>query len=337
MPKLEITTLIGCPLDCSFCPQSNLNSAWKNIDGGARLLDFKTFKNAVDKLPSNVDIVFSGYSEPFANPKTPDFLEYAAKLPNRIYLYTTLQGLNANFRNKLKELIKNKRIMRTVIHLPDDHDNMPGWKLTQANIENIGSIASLKDVKTMTMSQNNLVNKKLMKSLWEHGFKKLSLKLFLKRYIDSNRFIGWTRAGNLSKEDFAEGELLDEKTWKEPITCKQTPFYDENVLLPNGDVTICCMDYSLKHVIGNLNTDSYSEIRSSNELANITATNSGLKEGKTLCQSCDNVICHNYDVNSQQYLPYSPGHLENILPAFLSTAKKRKIVSKIRNLKSLFS
>lgn len=337
MPKLEITTLIGCPLDCTFCPQSNLNSAWKNNEGGSRLLDFKTFKNAVDKLPSNVDIVFSGYSEPFANPKMPEFLEYAAKLPNRIYLYTTLQGLNPNYRNNLKKLIKEKRIIRTVVHLPDDHENMPGWKLNKTNIKNIGVIASLKEVNTMTMSETNLVNKKLLQSLWDNGFKKLSFKLRLKRYLDANRFIGWTRAGNLTKEDFAEGELLDEKAWSEPISCKQTPFYDENVLLPNGDVTICCMDYSLKHVIGNLNNDSYSDIRSSKELANIASINSGLKEGNTLCQSCDNVTCHHYDINTQQYISYSPGHLENLIPNFFSQSTKRKLVTKIRNIRSIFS
>jgi hypothetical protein len=31
-------------------------------------------------------------------------------------------------------------------------------------------------------------------------------------------------------------------------------------MLPNGDVSLCCMDYGLENILGNLFTQSYEEI-----------------------------------------------------------------------------
>lgn len=45
-----------------------------------------------------------------------------------------------------------------------------------------------------------------------------------------------------------------------PITCKYTPIYNKNVLLPTANVVLCCTDYGLKHTIGNLYNQAYEEI-----------------------------------------------------------------------------
>jgi len=56
-----------------------------------------------------------------------------------------------------------------------------------------------------------------------------------------------SRAGNLNGGP--------RKRWGE-IRCKRT----QPVLLPNGDVVLCCMDYGLKHILGNLLRDSYNDL-----------------------------------------------------------------------------
>ncbi|MER9007171.1 SPASM domain-containing protein [Mesorhizobium sp. M0862] len=33
-----------------------------------------------------------------------------------------------------------------------------------------------------------------------------------------------------------------------------------NVLLPNGDVTLCCTDFERRHVLGNLLRDEYADL-----------------------------------------------------------------------------
>jgi len=50
-----------------------------------------------------------------------------------------------------------------------------------------------------------------------------------------------SRAGNLFETKRKDGDLK----------CSASN-YDNNVMMPNGDVYLCCMDYSLKHKLGNL-------------------------------------------------------------------------------------
>jgi len=47
-------------------------------------------------------------------------------------------------------------------------------------------------------------------------------------------------------------------------------------LLPNGDISLCCMDYSLDHILGNLFTQEYDEIMPD------------LETPFELCQHCEN-------------------------------------------------
>lgn len=58
-----------------------------------------------------------------------------------------------------------------------------------------------------------------------------------------------------------------------PVSCGFTPFYDHNVLLPNGDLVICCMDYSIKHKIGNLIEGDCFSLFASRGMAELHAEN----------------------------------------------------------------
>ena len=43
--------------------------------------------------------------------------------------------------------------------------------------------------------------------------------------------------------------------------CFNSPSFQQNVVLPNGDVYLCCMDYGLKHKIGNLYLQHFDELQ----------------------------------------------------------------------------
>jgi len=72
-PSLEITTSIpkqGCIVDCVFCPQRVLKKVW---DSGRfenthnRFLSLEDFKKAIDSVPVEITIIFSGFTEPWLN------------------------------------------------------------------------------------------------------------------------------------------------------------------------------------------------------------------------------------------------------------------------------
>lgn len=61
----------------------------------------------------------------------------------------------------------------------------------------------------------------------------------------------WSRAGNVWDTEKADGKF----------TCGLCgDDYNHNVLLPNGDVYLCCQDWSLKHKIGNLYDTHYDDL-----------------------------------------------------------------------------
>ena len=67
----------------------------------------------------------------------------------------------------------------------------------------------------------------------------------------------WSRADNLERNDVIYGRVI-EKTYLCTCGCQEKVYH--NVLLPNGDMTLCCMDYGLKHILGNLYKQEYKDI-----------------------------------------------------------------------------
>ena len=103
-----------------------------------------------------------------------------------------------------------------------------------------------------------------------------------------NSFIAISRAGNLSNQkEMFEGKLKI-KTKNGALMCSAAPQLNHSVLLPNGDVVLCCMDYSIKHKVGNLLEQEYSEIFSSKEMQeihNMMSKNS--QSDDLLCRKCE--------------------------------------------------
>jgi radical SAM protein with 4Fe4S-binding SPASM domain len=88
------------------------------------------------------------------------------------------------------------------------------------------------------------------------------------------------------------------------ITCASTPFYDKNVLLPNGDIVLCCMDFSYKHIIGNLLKSSYEDIFKNNEFLKIVKVNESEGFSKcSICKSCYNVTKIGFKSKLTKFIP----------------------------------
>ena len=84
---LEITTMIGCPLMCTYCPQDTLRTAYGS---DVKYMSLEDFKTIIDKVPKHVRLDFSGQAEPWVNPACTDMFEYAVKSGFRTAIFTTL-------------------------------------------------------------------------------------------------------------------------------------------------------------------------------------------------------------------------------------------------------
>ena len=248
MGRLEITTHIGCPINCTDCPQSLLKARYK----GRKTLDFEDFKRALDKVPTGTRIDFSGMCEPFVNPRCADMILYAADKGFPLALYTTLQGATKNDYERLKRV----QYEVVTIHLPD-REGRSHFKITDEYLE----LLSLWE--TNNYSCHGTIDERALPYL-----KQRNLITFMH-----------DRAGNVEcRPHFNVGFG---KLWC--ITSGRN--MDHNVLLPNGDVLMCCMDYGMTGVFGNLFVQSYEDIIDSDVARRMRGT---LDDGESICRHCAN-------------------------------------------------
>ena len=251
MGRLEITTHIGCPVNCVDCPQALLREKYK----GPRDMRLEDFKTAIDKVPPGTRIDFSGMCEPFVNPDCVDMILYASQKGFPLALYTTLQGATKDGLARLYGVTFEV----ITIHLPDD-EGRSHFNITDDYLELLA----------LCPCHNYSC----------HGHIDERVKPFLK----PRNLITFMhdRAGNV------EGRPHTSISPGVKLTCATSGrAMDHNVLLPNGDVITCCMDYGMTGVFGNLFIQEYKDILNSQAARDMRAT---LDCGESICRHCANAI-----------------------------------------------
>ncbi len=215
-----------------------------------------TFKACLDKIPNKVTVIFSGFSEPWLCPDCADMILYAWNKGHKIKLYTTLVGMTEGDIEKIKHI----PFSRFSIHLPSED-----WK------ENI----------IVNQKYLNLL-RKIIKGSFNSGFVVLgkSLHKDIKPLNIKNIWYnpGHSRAGNIR---FRKNKIIRKSG---PLKCSVS-LGNNFTLLPDGNVSLCCMDYGLKHILGNLTTDSFLGLFTGNEFKKVQ--NRLLNENDDiLCRYC---------------------------------------------------
>jgi radical SAM protein with 4Fe4S-binding SPASM domain len=227
--SLEFTFSISGCLDCVYCPQSKLNAQYKSEK---RRFTFEDFYKVLGKLPADVRVDASGYSEPFLNPIAALCMRTGGDAGREVYLYSTLVGLTDNQAFHLK----HTKLAYVRLHLPDT----VGLKIsTGAWLRYFDRfLATGHPFSAMAMGP-------LAPDLAEE-MNRRGIQVELPEMIN--------RAGNAWQDRHIAG----------PVTCNAERWH-QNVILPNGDVYLCCCDYGLQMSVGNLLTQTYDEIHAASE------------------------------------------------------------------------
>jgi len=282
---IEITTAIGCRLNCKYCPQNLLYNAYfqpRKINNKVALWDdgyrpkvmsFDLFKKCIDKIPLKTDIHFSGMCEPWQNPDCTEMLLYAHKKGHRIHVFTTLQGMS----NKDYQQLKDLSFCTFVIHIPDLEGNSH-FSFYEEYIHILNNI--LLDAESGAFS---------IDSFSCHGdIHPLIKDHVLSSGIKVNRSL-FDRAGNVSAGKIIH--LVEPRKGK--IICKWCNGInlDKNVLLPDGTILLCCMDYGIKYPLGNLMSQSYEEISTGYTKKYYQELMNSETQERILCRTCHRSIC----------------------------------------------
>lgn len=252
---MEITTRIGCSNMCSYCPQDKLMHAYKSVSNILEM-DLNTFKKCLDKIPVDINIHFSGFSEPWLNPHCTEMVVYSHKKGHKIQIFTTLVGMTLND----IEIIKKIPFELFIVHLPDSG--------SKTNIEVNDNYKEI-----ITKATECLPNATYIYYDTIHAE--------LESLLKTVRKAKWelvSRARNITikgqEVNFISGHIRCTRSLR------------QNVLLPNGDVILCCNDYGMKNMLGNLMQSNYDSLFAGEAYKKVTE---GLLDDSVdiLCRYCE--------------------------------------------------
>lgn len=265
-PEMEITVGIGCRVNCKYCPQKNLYEKYQ----GNRIMNFNTFKICIDKLPQDTTIIFSGFCEPFLNEDCVDMILYAFKKNMKVKLFTTLEGLTIEKFEQISKL----NFEEVVLHLPD--------KFGYAHINTDKKYIELLERVVDSQKSNG-------ENFISYANSQFAVSENIMEIVQGKvRITGemCDRAGNLKNEELPNN-IVDTKKKR---FCTRAYNLNHNVLLPNGDVVLCCNDFALRHKYGNLILNSYEEVViNSKERKFLFECLYGLVNEDILCNKCSNI------------------------------------------------
>lgn len=266
---MEITTVIGCGINCEFCPQNKLIKKYNERNAHPiTVLMLQTFKECVNKIPKRVRIDFSGMAEPWLNKKCTEMVLYASEKGHSISVYTTLVGMTEDDFDK----IKNIKYCNFAIHIPDSltHSNIP---ITQNYLKLLGKILKNPPPKLDSGLE-----------VFCYG----PVHPALSSIVNVKPSDVQDRAGNLDDPNTQHYCIGG------PICCRYGGRnINRNVLLPDGTVLLCSMDYSMEHILGDLTKVKYKDLFKSKEALKILKSFDD-ETISLLCRKCFNASRYNF-------------------------------------------
>lgn len=267
---LEVSTVMGCTVNCKYCPQDVMLKKYYETDKKRqRVMTIDNFKKILQHTPDNCIIDFSGMTEPFNNPDCLDMIRMACNAGRKVYLFTTLSEVDEE---TVEELIKLP-IYYMTLHVADKcgYAYIPTTETYYRNVERVIS-AKKKDGSPFV----DFIN---AQTAPEERVAQICLdKYEIMRSVQN-------RAGNVKDETAQHREKIIEAG--EVIKCCFCgDDLSNSVVLPDGTLLICNMDYGMQHVLGNLYDEDYDTIRSKGELHRVLREMNGGDDMDLLCRKC---------------------------------------------------
>lgn len=260
-PFLEITTCLprgGCSVACHFCPAELAADEYDKRGNGPRLMPLETFATCLAKMPSGTEVSFAGFAEPFLNNRCTDMAEECHRRGVPWQTYTTCVGMSLDDVKR----IRAAKPTRIKIHLPDV-EGYAKIRVDDAYVKVVEALADVPGASWMTMGTLH--------------------PAMVGRFSKVKAAPMHTRAGNVNAVELVK---VRPPRKNGALRCRPGPELDRNILLPDGSLALCCFDFGQRHIIGNLMTQTWQEIRDGKPLAAIRAAMAS--EGDdVLCRTCE--------------------------------------------------
>lgn len=227
---VEITTRIGCPNMCFYCPQDLLSSKYV----GEKNMDLNCFLKILSNIDKSVQIHFSGFAESFLTKNAEHMMLEAFRQKYEVVLFSTLVG----FTKEKADFLKSN-----------------GMKFYSARIHEY-PFTHQKDKETFYNNVNLFRDANLVDSFE------------VEKVISAA-----SRGSSLFDIPYKYGRVICNR-----FSC--------NVVLPNGDLYLCCSDWGLKHKLGNLKEFGYYSLEIEAARNNIKKL-AEQQDSDLLCRKCE--------------------------------------------------
>lgn len=268
---LEVSTIMGCTVNCKFCPQDvMLKKYYEHDKKRQRVMTVENFKVILEHTPQECIIDFSGMTEPFNNPDCLEMIKMACDAGRKVYLFTTLAGVDEKTVDELLKL----PIYYMTLHVADKcgYAYIPTTETYYRNVEKVIN-AKKQDGSQFV----DFINAQTDPD--ERVAETVKGQYEVMRSVQN-------RAGNVKIEGPQRRERIIQPGEKIKC-CFCGDDLSNSVVLPDGTLLICNMDYGIQHVLGNLYEEDYDTIRSKGELQRILKTLDCEEEmDNLLCRSC---------------------------------------------------
>ncbi len=266
-PTMQITTRIGCSVNCQYCPQSLLLGKYFAQDKNrSAVMTLDVFERCLKRLPQNTRISFCGMAEPFLSPDCGEMIKLASQSGHIVELYTTLVGAD---RKTIEEIVEIP-FGYVTLHVADQfgYAHIPLTDEYYDLVEFVINYRRPDGTPFINMCNAQAEPDERVARICRGKYEILTAL--------------HDRAGNLENE-----KLLSRNTPTGRISCSLCgEKLNHNNLLPDGTVLLCDFDYGMQHVLGNLLEQSYDEILTGTEWKRVCKGMSGDLKQDILCRKC---------------------------------------------------
>jgi molybdenum cofactor biosynthesis enzyme MoaA len=276
--NIEITPSIGCAMMCNYCPQLLITTVSKK-NNEKNKMDYNEFKLFTKNIPDNTVIHWTGYTEPLLHKDFDKFVMFLHENNFDQLISTTMHGYDKsqNFMSSFNNFISVN------FHLPDNK-NLMKIKVSDSYLEKLEKailFQAQKNKKNITFQvigeDFEFRVKKLLNKLVE---KDIILK---KNVLIENDIASRSDAINVDDLNFVHKTSIKKSNQKNKLFYCSDRRLNQAVMLPDGNLNICCMDYSLSGIIGSIKDQNLNDIYSYNDEFNKAFVDGSYKP----CVSCE--------------------------------------------------
>jgi len=261
--QICVETSSVCNTSCSFCPHNTMQREKK-------VMDDDTFKLVLQQLNDfnifNIGMYFFG--EPLTDPQLPQRIKQIKNV-HRSYVQLVSNGLILK-ENRAKEIIDagvDEVLFSLDASTKEEYEKVRKGSFEKV-IHNVDGLISLK----RQMQRNN---PKIIVRIMVKKDNKKDVRNFVRTWRDKVDEIQFGRI-----HDFCKGE--NKKYVNNPCLFLWSQF----IVLSNGDVVPCCMDYEGTMTLGNVHKETLEEIWQGEKLRELRQKHlSGEYPG--ICATCD--------------------------------------------------